>query len=59
VNGAGIEGAAALSAWNNYINASKVCIEITNLVMCSFTKLPFHPVKQVHDPLSDEGLAVF
>ena len=59
VNGAGIEGAAVLSAWNNYINVSKVCLEITYLVMCSFTKLPFPLVKQVHDPLLDEGLAVF
>jgi hypothetical protein len=59
VNGAGIEGTAALSAWNNYINELKVCLEITNLIICSFTNLPFHPVKRGHDPLLDKGLAVF
>jgi hypothetical protein len=59
VNGAGIDGSAASSAWDNYIKASKVCLEIVNLIMCSLTKPPFHAVEQDHDPLSDEGFPVF
>lgn len=42
--GANIEGEAALSAWNNYINASSVCRELIKLTTLLFTRLTYDVV---------------
>jgi hypothetical protein len=44
VNGAKIDGEAALSAWNNYINASPVCRELIELTTLLFTRLTYDAV---------------
>lgn len=55
--GAGISGEAALLAWNNYINASKVSLECQ--LYHNLATQVFYAVKQSHDPLSYKGLALF
>jgi hypothetical protein len=44
VNGANIDGEAALSAWNNYINASPVCHELIELTTLLLTRLTYDAV---------------
>ena len=44
VNGAKIDGEAALSAWNNYINASTVCRELLELITLLLTSLTYDAV---------------